>query len=143
MGYMTTDAQRRAQAKYRASAKGKAAVARHRASYIWEGLPEAKARYRQTPKGRAAADRYLPGVLARRREQTEHIWTLKAERGCADCGYADNPRKLHFHHRPGTVKIDNVGSMRSCSWERILTEIEKCDVLCAACHARRHARLAA
>lgn len=60
---------------------------------------------------------------------------IKVERGCADCGYKEHPAALDFDHRPGTVKLFNVGNFTTHgSWRRVEEEIAKCDVRCANCH---------
>jgi hypothetical protein len=50
---------------------------------------------------------------------------------------------LQFHHRNPREKDFTISN--ACSWgwsiERILKEMEKCDVLCANCHAKRHWRM--
>lgn len=57
---------------------------------------------------------------------------------CADCGGRFHPVAMHFDHRPGTVKEFDVGwAVRGYSRRRILAEIEKCDLVCANCHAVR------
>lgn len=65
---------------------------------------------------------------------------IKMERGCADCGYAENPVALHFDHRDPTQKLFGIAKALTCSWERLQAEIEKCDVRCANCHAIRSAQ---
>lgn len=65
-----------------------------------------------------------------------------ASSSCVDCGETD-PVVLHFDHVRGE-KIKAVSYMiyHEFSLCRIVLEIEKCDVRCANCHYRRHARLA-
>ncbi|WP_156759614.1 hypothetical protein [Microbacterium karelineae] len=63
------------------------------------------------------------------------------EHPCCDCGESD-PIVLDFDHLPGHSKRFNIsqavgGSTRS--WETILSEIAKCEVVCANCHRRRSA----
>jgi hypothetical protein len=72
--------------------------------------------------------------------RTAYLQAIKLARGCLDCGYRDDPARLHFDHRPGSVKYMNVGQMINHARARIDSEIEKCDVRCVVCHARRHAR---
>lgn len=63
---------------------------------------------------------------------------IKLERGCMDCGYNLYSCALEFDHRPGEVKELTVGSSAgSASLDRILAEIEKCDVVCGNCHQVR------
>ena len=58
---------------------------------------------------------------------------------CINCGESD-PIVLEFDHRNRSDKIESVSvMMRNSSWKRILSEIEKCDVLCANCHRRKSA----
>lgn len=58
---------------------------------------------------------------------------IKVARGCLDCGFNAHPAALHFDHRPGEEKIGNIATMQGV--DKILAEIEKCDVRCANCHA--------
>lgn len=61
---------------------------------------------------------------------------LAKANGCVRCG-KPGPG-LHFHHRSGTVKIANPGEMLGYALDSFLAELEKCDVLCATCHAQVH-----
>jgi hypothetical protein len=62
--------------------------------------------------------------------------TLKCER----CGFADF-RALQHHHRDSAQKEFNIGyGIRRMSWERVMTEAAKCEVLCANCHHIEHYR---
>jgi hypothetical protein len=58
---------------------------------------------------------------------------------CVDCGEA-NPALLDFDHLRD--KISDVATMvrDAASWAEIETEIAKCEVRCANCHARKTAR---
>jgi hypothetical protein len=57
---------------------------------------------------------------------------------CGDCGETD-PIVLEFDHlRDKSFAIGPQLSQRS--WQSILDEIDKCDVVCANCHRRRTAR---
>jgi len=60
---------------------------------------------------------------------------------CADCGLRYPPFVMDFDHREDVEKLGNVGALlRKWSWKRLLTEIEKCDIVCANCHRVRSAR---
>ena len=63
---------------------------------------------------------------------------------CVDCGIQYNPWQMQFDHIKGS-KVDNIGSMQArYSYKRIQEEIDKCDVVCANCHANRtHGRMIA
>lgn len=58
--------------------------------------------------------------------------------GCMDCGYREHPAALEFDHRPGEIKLFNIGEkIGAYSRTKIWAEIAKCDVVCANCHAIR------
>jgi hypothetical protein len=77
----------------------------------------------------------------RRRDEMRLWWrALKATLCCMECGESA-PECLHLHHRdPREKEIDVSAAVANACWsrERILTEIAKCDVLCANCHAKHH-----
>src|SRR5256884_607976 len=80
---------------------------------------------------------YMRQYMADRRVVHRQYRDLAKARGCARCG-ASGPG-LHFHHRPGTTKRGNPGLLvGNVSLDEYLAEVEKCDVLCAHCHARQH-----
>jgi len=60
--------------------------------------------------------------------------------GCILCWYNKSTAALHLHHVKPSLKLGEVNSMVSngTSWNRIKTEITKCVVLCANCHAEVH-----
>lgn len=62
---------------------------------------------------------------------------VKLTAGCCDCGYNKHPHALQFDHRPGEEKVHEVSNMRGHGWPKVWAEIEKCDVVCANCHAIR------
>jgi len=62
------------------------------------------------------------------------------EHPCIDCKETDIV-VLDFDHRDGDEKEFNIGEAIKVSWTRLLAEINKCDVRCANCHRRRHARM--
>ena len=64
------------------------------------------------------------------------IGELKVKAGCVDCGFNAHPAALDFDHVRGD-KFSDVSRMLTYSWERILSEIAKCDVVCANCHRLR------
>lgn len=60
--------------------------------------------------------------------------------GCLYCGYSKNLAGLVFHHRDETSKEFSL-DVRTLSVRSILSielEVEKCDLLCANCHAEHH-----
>lgn len=59
---------------------------------------------------------------------------------CVDCGENDI-RTLHFDHIIPEEKSHNISDMKRCRMneEKIMKEINKCEVRCANCHAKRTA----
>jgi len=59
---------------------------------------------------------------------------------CALCGYDRALQALTFHHKTGkSFGIGAKGYTRS--WEKAKSELDKCVLVCANCHAEIHARL--
>lgn len=65
-------------------------------------------------------------------------WTAeyKARNGCT--GPGPHTGKLTFHHRDPSTKEEAVSNLvgKGKSFRRVLAEVQKCDVLCEACHKR-------
>lgn len=59
---------------------------------------------------------------------------------CSWCGYSEHPEILQFHHRePNTKKFSfSLGGVGNYSWSTILSEIDKCDLICPNCHFWYH-----
>lgn len=97
--------------------------------------------------------RYTPTELASRQKydkeraqqlaeiKTAFVTELKLTRGCADCGYNAHSAALHFDHLPGFEKRSAIAQMTHtrASMAKLLAEINKCEVVCANCHAVRTA----
>lgn len=81
----------------------------------------------------------LSSSKARLSARRDFIGQIKTTQGCADCGYNDHPAALQFDHLPGYQKTRGVGNMLGCTIESLLSEIAKCEVVCANCHAIRTA----
>jgi formate-dependent nitrite reductase cytochrome c552 subunit len=65
------------------------------------------------------------------------VYKLKAN-PCKDCEGSFKPWQMQFDHRDPSQKKARVSSlMTSGSVDAILEEIEKCDLVCANCHADR------
>jgi len=76
---------------------------------------------------------------ARRSELVARVFSYLMERACVDCGEADAV-VLDFDHLRD--KVNDVSSLVVLRrpWHEVLAEIEKCEVRCANCHARKTAR---
>ncbi len=76
----------------------------------------------------------------KRRYQKLMDFVTNLKRGpCMDCKKKFDPCAMDFDHRDSSLKIDKVSRLlsRSFSKERILEEINKCDLICANCHRVR------
>jgi|ERR1017187_1021005 hypothetical protein len=70
-------------------------------------------------------------------EYNEKIAQIKLESGCVDCGYNAYAVALDFDHLPGFVKLFAISGSASRSWDLVLAEIAKCEVVCSNCHRVR------
>src|SRR5689334_19401205 len=81
-------------------------------------------------------DKYLEKAKRNRKisrdRNFQYIYNYLLEHPCIDCGEKD-PIVLEFDHVKGK-KEANVGHLISGSLEKIITEIDKCEVRCANCH---------
>ena len=83
------------------------------------------------------------GKVVYKRRQNE--WKRKRKQSlanllggrCIDCGWSIHPSGLEFDHVRGQ-KLFSVGANGiSHTWEECLTEVAKCELRCANCHAIR------
>ncbi len=81
----------------------------------------------------------LERVVKRRNELRQTIFSYLKEHPCVDCGEKD-PIVLEFDHLDH--KKMNISKMihDGFSLENIMLEINKCEVCCSNCHARRTAK---
>lgn len=56
---------------------------------------------------------------------------------CVDCDKLFPPCAMDFDHRDSTTKVQDVSQMLMGSWQSVLSEVAKCDVVCATCHRLR------
>ena len=91
------------------------------------------AEYHQRVKERRKEQR-----AARRAVFLEWYRAFKESLPCTDCGRRVHHAAMTFDHLPGYEKRADVGwLMRFSSKKTILAEIEKCEPVCANCHAVR------
>lgn len=58
---------------------------------------------------------------------------------CIHCGYSKCVAALEFHHRdPATKSFELSQNALGKSWNNIIAEAEKCDLVCSNCHAEIH-----
>ncbi len=90
----------------------------------------------------ANRDQYIARATAHSkrlaRERTEYLIAYFGKHPCMDCGETD-PVVLEFDH-VGKKSFSIGQALKSYKWQRILDEIEQCEVVCANCHRKRTAR---
>lgn len=91
---------------------------------------------------RANKDQYYDRNKLTIAKLQEIIARYKEANPCVRCGvqYPGEPWLLEFDHRDPTDKESIVSRLtRMGSAKRLLTEMDKCDLLCVICHRRRTA----
>jgi len=53
---------------------------------------------------------------------------------CQHCGTQED---LEFDHKDRTLKTMSISRMWSLSWEKLLKELEHCQLLCNSCHIKK------
>jgi hypothetical protein len=56
---------------------------------------------------------------------------------CTRCGYDKCDGALDFHHTNDDKEFGIADSYNK-SWERLKTELDKCELICANCHREEH-----
>jgi len=67
----------------------------------------------------------------------QFVYDLVKNKGCTDCK-ENNPIVLEFDHQRD--KQYNISNMMSMSRNKIISEINKCEIVCANCHRIRTAK---
>lgn len=82
-------------------------------------------------------------VYRRRKEIKLWFEDFKKNLKCSICG-ENHPATLDFHHRDRKSKEFGINLIvhSGHSKEKILKELEKCEVLCANCHRKLHYKTA-
>jgi hypothetical protein len=60
---------------------------------------------------------------------------------CRVCGFKKYAVALDIHHLDATKKDPKFHGLKGWKWERVLTELQNCILLCRNCHAAVHAHL--
>lgn len=78
------------------------------------------------------------------RKQSIEDWyhRVKEEAECGNCG-EEHPATLEHHHRDPQQKEKSIADMVNLGYskQKIKTEMDKCTVLCANCHAKKHSSI--
>lgn len=95
--------------------------------------PEYKRAYYQ--KNRAKIDAQS---RAYKQSLQDAIWEIKGSTPCTDCGEQYDPWVMQFDHIDPDTKSANIGQLITRGAKKALfEEIEKCEIVCANCHADR------
>ena len=76
----------------------------------------------------------------RRRDGLINFVIALKQKPCMDCGVQYPPYVMDFDHRDKRTKVAGINQMinlHSYSEDKILAEINKCDLVCANCHRIR------
>lgn len=96
-------------------------------------------------RGRAyyAANRDERNAVTRRRAANTRLRVRELKNSpCVDCGVRYPHYVMDFDHRDGSKKVAAVAAMHTSGWATVVSEIAKCDLVCANCHRERtHQRL--
>ena len=89
----------------------------------------------KTPEPQINKNRRL--VKMRKRRITL-LREIKLKSGCTECGYDRVAKNLDFHHRDPATKLFRLADAGRWNLSQVLAEVEKCDVVCRWCHAKKH-----
>lgn len=96
---------------------------------------EARLRYKRDPKRRGQISK---AVLRRRKKLDAFIRELKDQKPCTDCGNAYPYYVMDFDHvGDKEVNVSQITVRKGWSEERILKELDQCELVCANCHRER------
>ena len=98
-------------------------------------LRRKKYRYPRKKEHKEYIQKYNKEFRAQNKQKMD---AYKLEKGCQKCGYKKCAAALHFHHENPKEKDISVSRLMNRRWDKILTEVKKCTILCANCHAEIH-----
>lgn len=84
---------------------------------------------------------HIQDVKKRKDVAKQKLFEYLQDKKCAHCPEND-PIVLEFDHIDRTEKEHQIGTMvlKNYSWNTILEEIKKCQILCANCHRKKTAK---
>lgn len=150
----TPEQKRQASREYRSRPEVKERQRQRRAEYFKD--PEARRmkilrqqkyreKVRNTPEFKAKAVEYAQRkevrqvVCARLADKKRKLDLLKMGRPCYDCGGMFPLEAMDWDHTPGSKKSFNVSNYSTRTFEAVLEEIQKCQLVCSNCHRVRTA----
>lgn len=93
---------------------------------------------KERSKSHYEANKEIYKARARRQRLAIRDWYNQLKSGpCLDCKVSYPPYVMHFDHVKEGKIADLCSLVRTCSKSKILEEIDKCELVCANCHAER------
>ena len=140
--YMKSESGKKSARRHRYSEKGQASLKRRRQSATWKA---ARQKYRDSEKGKEQESAYSGRNREKRRQLSNNSRDTVKQccieylgGACAHCGIKDDCSAIYdFHHRDPSEKEFNVSSFCR-SFEKLKSELDKCDLLCGNCHRKVH-----
>lgn len=72
-----------------------------------------------------------------RRQKVKRLLVEHFGNKCVDCGYEGPAFMFDFDHKDPSIKEFSIASKASYSYQSLLAEATKCDLVCARCHRFR------
>ena len=76
-------------------------------------------------------------TVSKRRWKSKLELIAKLGGKCQRCGFVGHPGSYHFHHKDPSKKLFEINANKLLTKDRI-SEINKCELLCANCHCVEH-----
>lgn len=112
--------------------KSRASARKYRAENLEKCRANAREYHKNNREKESATQRRT------RADRIDKFDLLKMERPCYDCGGTFPPESMDWDHKPGTIKSFDVAlGVTSYSFDRVVDEIAKCQLVCACCHRVR------
>jgi hypothetical protein len=110
----------------------------HRRGVAHQGKCKSCVRQYGAKRFKRDPERFRKQKLALRRRLATWIAEVKANTPCSDCGGRFPSEAMQWDHLPGTKKLADVSYLknRGCT-SMVASEITKCELVCANCHAVR------
>lgn len=87
-------------------------------------------------RGRGSTTKYCSTCMTnRRRFRQKQKAVIYLGGKCKLCGYNKSVNALQFHHRDRSTKKFPISGNHARAWDKIVKELDKCDLLCANCHS--------
>ena len=100
-------------------------------------VPNRQYCYECSPKGLSAAD-----TIRYKKRKLKNLLIQHKGGKCQVCGYNKCEGALQFHHRDPKEKEFGLANINlndsNFSLGKLFEEVDKCDLLCANCHAEKH-----